>query len=90
MALRHKTSSHLKFRRQHPIGPFILDFYCDQARLAVEVDGEGHGFGDRFNRDERRDAWCERRSIRTLRIPAVEVRDNLDGVIAMILDTAGV
>jgi very-short-patch-repair endonuclease len=90
VALRCKTLSHLKFRRQHPIGPFILDFYCDRARLAVEVDGEGHGFGDRFNRDERRDRWCERRGPRTLRIPAVDVRDNLDGVIAMILGTIGV
>ncbi len=36
-----------RFRKQHPIGPFILDFYCSRARLAVEIDGEGHGFGDR-------------------------------------------
>ncbi len=35
----------LHFRRQHPLGPYILDFYCAEARLAVEVDGESHGFG---------------------------------------------
>ena len=36
----------LKFRRQHPVGPFVLDFYCADARLGIEVDGEVHGMGD--------------------------------------------
>ena len=44
------------FRRQHPIGPYVLDFYCAKARLAVEVDGIGHDMGDRPRRDLRREA----------------------------------
>ena len=45
------------FRRQHPIGPFILDFYCAGARLAVEVDGAVHDDPDQIERDRRRTAW---------------------------------
>jgi very-short-patch-repair endonuclease len=47
----------LKFRRQHPIGFYVVDFYCPAARLIVEVDGESHGMGNRPARDARRDRW---------------------------------
>lgn len=78
VALRQNKTG-LRFRRQHPIGPYILDFYCDAAKLAVEVDGEGH-LG-RVDHDERRDRWLRDQGVRTLRIRAVEVRDNLIGVL---------
>ena len=81
MALRKKNLG-LHFRRQHPIGPYILDFYCDTAKLAVEVDGLGH-LG-RVEQDERRDRWLLAEGVRTLRIRAVDVRDNIDGVIETI------
>jgi len=41
-ALRGRRLDGIRFRRQHPIGPYILDFYCEEARLAVEIDGQGH------------------------------------------------
>ena len=63
----------LKFRRQHPTGPYVLDFYCGDARLAVEVDGEAHSLGDRPQRDVARDEWLREAGIETLRIPAVDV-----------------
>jgi very-short-patch-repair endonuclease len=88
LELRKRTAAGLRFRRQHPVGPYVLDFYCVSAQLAVEVDGEGHGFGDRPARDARRDHWLPERGVRTLRIPAVEVRDNLDGVLTMIVAAA--
>src|SRR3546814_8029761 len=47
-------SAGLKFRRQHPSGDYTLDFYCSDARLAIEIDGEAHGRGDRPMRDARR------------------------------------
>ena len=50
----------LKFRKQHPTGAYVLDFYCGDARLAIEVDGEAHGRGDRPRHDGRR--RLERRS----------------------------
>ena len=46
--------SDLNFRRQHPIGHYVLDFYCPAAKLAIEVDGAAHDFGDRPARDDRR------------------------------------
>src|SRR5947207_10375074 len=47
----------LQFRRQHPIGPYILDFFCPAARLAIEIDGSSHENEQQFRHDERRDRW---------------------------------
>lgn len=76
----------LRFRRQHPAEPYDLDFYCAKARLCIEVDGESHARGDRPEKDERRDAWLAERGVFTLRIPAAEVMNNLDGVLQHILE----
>jgi len=78
----------LKFRRQHPSGPYTLDFYCNDARLAIEVDGEAHECGDRPERDSARDAWIARAGIATLRIPAIDVTHDLDGTLRVILAQA--
>jgi len=78
----------LKWRRQHPAGPYVLDFYCGDARLAVEVDGEAHGRGDRPVRDTGRDAWLAEHGVATVRVPAGEVSRNLDGVVAGVLHAA--
>jgi very-short-patch-repair endonuclease len=59
-----------QFRRQHPIGPYILDFYCAAVRLAVEIDGYSHEVGNAPAHDARRDAWLLERGIETLRISA--------------------
>ena len=80
LALRGKALEGFRFRRQYAIGPYVLDFYCPSAALAVEVDGETHGPDEQRSRDERRDDWMARRGVRTLRFQAIEVRDNLDGV----------
>ena len=63
----------IKFRRQHPSGPYVLDFFCNDARLAIEIDGISHNMGDRPQRDAARDAFFARAGIETLRIPASEV-----------------
>jgi very-short-patch-repair endonuclease len=62
----------------------VLDFFCATANLAIEVDGEPHSFGDRPQRDVARDQWLNAQGVRTLRIPAVEVLKNLDGVLKAI------
>jgi len=82
--LRGKKLQGLWFRRQHPIGPYILDFYCAQVRLAVEIDGGAHEA--RTAHDARRDEWLFRRGMRVLRIPAMDVlkRDNMDSVLRRI------
>ena len=78
----------LKFRRQHPSGLYVLDFFCSDARLAVEVDGEAHSLGDRPQRDEVRDRWLADAGIATLRIPAAEVLKDADAVVPWIVTEA--
>ncbi len=69
-----------QFRRQRPVGPYVLDFYCHAARLVIEVDGCGHSMGDRPERDERRDAWLGARGLRVVRIAASDVMADADEV----------
>jgi very-short-patch-repair endonuclease len=71
-------------RRQHPFGRYVLDFYCDAAKLCIEVDGEGHGFGDHPERDQKRDAFLAEHGVRTLRIPAKLVLFNMDSALGTI------
>jgi very-short-patch-repair endonuclease len=81
--LRRKNLG-VKFRHQHPIGAYVLDFYCPAAKLCVEVDGAVHGMGDTPDRDGRRDEWLAKRRIRVLRVGAWDVMKNLDGVCRLI------
>jgi very-short-patch-repair endonuclease len=76
--LRTRLADGPIFRRQHPIGPYVLDFYCAKARLAVEIDSVSHDMGDRPHHDERRDAWLKKRGITVVRIPAAELRYGID------------
>ena len=78
----------LKFRRQHPIGPYILDFYCSAARLAVEVDGQQHLEEGRAAADARRTAWLKTQGIEVIRFPALSIRDQLADVLEAILREA--
>lgn len=68
-----RSQGEVKFRRQHPVGPYVLDFYCAKSKLCVEIDGIGHDMGDRPARDVRRDSWLRDRGIEVIRIPATEV-----------------
>src|SRR5258705_8364738 len=72
-ALRKKGLARLRFRRQHPIGPYILDFYCPAARPAVEVDGLAHDTAAQARHDEHRQAWLTQQGVRVLRIRASDV-----------------
>lgn len=83
-ALRREQLEGLRFRRQHPIGCYVLDFYCEQARLVVEVDGRAHEAGDNPRRDEIRDTWLESQGLRVLRLPATYVLQELDNALISI------
>ena len=86
-ALRTRPGG-LKFRRQHPAGRYVPDFFCASLRLAVEIDGEVHDRTGRPKHDEGRDVWLGAHGVRVLRIPATEVLTNLEGVIQHILAEA--
>jgi very-short-patch-repair endonuclease len=75
----------LKFRRQHPFGRCIVDFYCPAARLVIEVDGEAHNMGSRPQRDSRRDEWLKDQGLRVLRFAARDVINDLNSVVTAIL-----
>jgi len=65
--LRDRRFSQFQFRRQHPFGPYILDFFCTEAMLAIELDGSQHGDPSHLARDRRRDAWLESHGVNVLR-----------------------
>ncbi len=77
--LRARQLSGAKFRRQVWLGPFIADFFCAEARLIVEVDGDSHA--DQLDYDRRRTNWLAREGFRLVRVTNSDVMRNLDGVL---------
>ncbi len=73
-------SNGIVFKRQHAMGPYVLDFFCHRARMAVEVDGYHHGEDAQAEHDRMRDAYMLRLNIETYRVPASEVYRNADEI----------
>ena len=87
-ALRGGRIGGLKFRRQHPIGPFIADFYCHEAKLVVELDGMSHD--QRQEYDDRRTAFFAERGIRVFRVMNDDVLTDVEAVVRGIASAAGI
>jgi very-short-patch-repair endonuclease len=83
--LRNRQIANLKFRRQHAIDRFVVDFYCADASLVIEVDGSAHN--DSRAQDALRQDFLESMGLRVLRFPNDDVLNHIDDVIASILDT---
>jgi very-short-patch-repair endonuclease len=83
-ALRRNQIGNFNFRRQHPLGPYTLDFYCPQLLLGIEVDGGQHNEKLRRTSDNRRTSWLESKGISVIRFWNNEVLQNLDGVLSEI------
>jgi len=66
------------FRRQHPIGPYVADFYCSAARLVIEVDGGTHSEDRQIAHDERRDAYMRQLGYKVLRVSSGDIMRNAD------------
>ncbi|NCP18080.1 MAG: DUF559 domain-containing protein [Erythrobacter sp.] len=79
-----KRPGGFKFRRQHPAGKYVLDFYCDALRLAVEVDGAAHDSEAAQHRDALRTRFLRSRGIAVTRIPARLILDEVEPVVARI------
>ncbi|MEM6450137.1 MAG: DUF559 domain-containing protein [Cyanobacteria bacterium P01_D01_bin.105] len=82
--LRGRRLRNAKFRRQHNIGRFIVDFYCHEARLAIELDGEIHR--QRREHDAERDAWMSASGLKVLRFDNEAVQNRLDHVLREICE----
>jgi very-short-patch-repair endonuclease len=65
--LRDRRFTSHKFRRQCPLGDYVLDFFCLEARLDIELDGSQHGLPFQQGLDAQRDAWLEQRGVKVLR-----------------------
>jgi very-short-patch-repair endonuclease len=76
----------LKFRRQHPAGIYVLDFYCAAARLAIEIDGFAHDGIEAAKRDAARAHFLRSQHVATLRVPATAVLEDLEAVVVRIVD----
>ena len=78
--LRSRQMAGLKFFRQYSVGPYILDFYCPERRLAIELDGGQHADVYRQQHDAHRDSYLRELSIRVIRFWNNDVLQNIEGV----------
>ena len=83
-ALQRSKLEGRKFRRQHSVGNYILDFYCPKEKLAIELDGQGHFTASGSERDFIRDEYIKTLDIKVLRFENIEIFDNLVGVLEKI------
>ena len=79
-----RSKQGFKVRRQHPIGPYVADFFVRDANLVIEVDGQAHDFGDRPSRDAERDRYMSQQGYRVIRLAAGDVIKDLDAALRMI------
>src|SRR6476660_8896380 len=87
---RYLKAHHLdgiSFRRQAPMGRYVLDFVCHAAHVIVELDGETHDFDAQQRNDSVRDAWLASRGYLVLRFTNEQVLSNLEGVLIVIRET---
>ena len=79
--LRARQLQGLKFRRQHGIGPYIVDFYCPEQSLVIEVDGDSHADADQVVKDKQRETYLQSLGLRVIRYINDDIVKNLDGVL---------
>ena len=81
-----KRPGGFKFRRQHPAGQYVLDFYCASARLAIEVDGAVHDNAPAVKQGRRRSHWLRSQGIATTRIPARHIFQDIEAVVQRLVE----
>jgi len=84
--LRQWRSERIKFRRQVPIGRYVVDFACFDPKIVIEVDGGQHSLDSHRARDERRDHWLKGQGFEVIRVWNMDVDGNMDGVLTQIRD----
>ncbi len=82
--LRGKGFMGCKFYRQYGIGEYIVDFYCPQRKLVIEIDGSQHSFGEGREYDESREEYMSSLTIKTIRFSNLDVLQNVEGVLTEI------
>ncbi len=82
--IRNKQIHQQKFRRQHPIGRYILDFFCIECKLSIEVDGESHSSNIQMEYDLKRTKYLDQIGIKELRISNNQIDENINAAIELI------
>jgi very-short-patch-repair endonuclease len=83
-ALKELPIEGTHFRRQAPIGPYIVDFFCPAAHLIIEIDGGHHNDDETATRDQERQLWLEQEGYRVVRFWNSEITDGLNAVLERI------
>jgi very-short-patch-repair endonuclease len=83
--LRNRQISGYKFRRQYSIGKYILDFYCTELKLAIEIDGDSHFSQVSSSNDQIRTQYLMTNKIQVLRFDNMEINTNIFGVLSKIV-----
>jgi very-short-patch-repair endonuclease len=83
--LRGKQLGSVKFRRQHGIGPYIVDFYCPERAVVIEVDGDNHAEPRQIMKDHERDAYLQSLGLRVIRYTNDDILSNVDGVLECLI-----
>ena len=84
--LRNRRLLGLKFRRQHSIGPYVLDFYCHERKVCIELDGGQHYENEGIQHDERRKAFLEAQGLRILRFSNMDILENIEAMLLLIAE----
>jgi len=83
--IRNRQLKGYKFRRQFSVQNYIMDFYCPELRLAIEIDGDSHFVSaDKIQYDKNRGKFIERKGIKIIRFTNVDVAQNIEGVLTLI------
>jgi len=80
LKLRGKQFKSFKFRRQHGIGPYVVDFFCPEKKLAIEVDGDIHAFNKQMKREQTREEFLKGLGIKIIRYTNNDILKNIAGV----------
>lgn len=79
--LKNKQLNGRRFRRQHSIGNYIVDFFCFSEKLVIEVDGDSHNDPSSVQYDESRDNFLLHQGFKVIRIPAIDIKNNIESVL---------
>ena len=84
--IKGKSILGYQFLRQKPIGNFIVDFYCNELKLAIEIDGDSHGFERTIQNDKNKEDYLFKLGIDLIRYDDIEVKSNIQNVISHLFD----
>lgn len=87
--VRNHQLMNLPIRRQHPIGPYVVDFCCEPAKVIIEIDGDSHCEPEQKAFDAQRTTWLEECGYHVIRFTNIEVHRNLEVVLQAIADQCG-